>query len=98
MGGGIHEFGPVHIEPNEPAFHAAWEGRVLALQGSADDPGSPRAAASRCDSPSEQSSAHYYEDWLSAFESLLLAQGVTQPDEFAVRVKEYQDLRRDPIF
>jgi hypothetical protein len=48
--------------------------------------------------PSEQSSAHYYEDWLSAFESLLLAQGVTQPDEFAVRVKEYEDLRRDPIF
>jgi len=30
--GGMHGFGPVEPEPNEPPFHEAWEGRVLALQ------------------------------------------------------------------
>ena len=30
--GGMHGFGPVEPEPNEPPFHAPWEGRVLAMQ------------------------------------------------------------------
>ena len=30
--GGMHGFGPVEAEPNEPAFHADWEKRVLAMQ------------------------------------------------------------------
>lgn len=29
--GGMHGFGTVEPEPNEPPFHEAWEGRVLAL-------------------------------------------------------------------
>ena len=30
--GGMDGFGKVEPEPNEPAFHAPWEGRVLAMQ------------------------------------------------------------------
>ena len=30
--GGMHGFGPVEAEPNEPVFHADWERRVLAMQ------------------------------------------------------------------
>src|SRR5882724_9799476 len=30
--GGMHGFGPVEAEPNEPPFHEKWEGRVFALQ------------------------------------------------------------------
>ncbi len=30
--GGMHGFRPVKPEPNEPVFHAPWEGRVLALR------------------------------------------------------------------
>ncbi|MBV8777038.1 MAG: nitrile hydratase subunit beta, partial [Alphaproteobacteria bacterium] len=30
--GGMHGFGKVEPEPDEPPFHAAWEGRVHALQ------------------------------------------------------------------
>ena len=30
--GGMDGFGKVEVEQNEPAFHAEWEGRVLALQ------------------------------------------------------------------
>ena len=29
--GGMHGFGTVEPEPNEPVFHADWEGRALAL-------------------------------------------------------------------
>jgi nitrile hydratase len=29
--GGMHGMGPIAPEPNEPVFHAAWEGRMLAL-------------------------------------------------------------------
>ena len=32
--GGMHGFGPVEPEPDEPVFHAPWEGRVHALQRS----------------------------------------------------------------
>src|SRR5689334_6359076 len=30
--GGMQDFGPVVAEPNEPVFHATWEGRVFALR------------------------------------------------------------------
>ena len=30
--GGMHGFGKVETEPNEPPFHEPWEGRVLAMQ------------------------------------------------------------------
>ena len=29
--GGVKGFGPVKPEPNEPVFHAPWEGRVMAM-------------------------------------------------------------------
>ena len=29
--GGMHGFGPVEPEPNEPVFHAEWEKRAFAL-------------------------------------------------------------------
>ena len=29
--GGMHGMGPVEYEPNEPVFHAPWEGRAFAL-------------------------------------------------------------------
>ena len=29
--GGMHGFGPIRPEKNEPVFHARWEGRILAI-------------------------------------------------------------------
>lgn len=29
--GGMHGFGPIEIDPNEPVFHEPWEGRTFAL-------------------------------------------------------------------
>ena len=47
---------------------------------------------------SSEPPTHYYEDWLGAFESLLVARGMIEPEELTARVKEYQELRRDPVF
>ena len=30
--GGMDGFGRIEAEPDEPVFHAAWEGRVMAMQ------------------------------------------------------------------
>ena len=35
--GGMHGFGPVQHEENEPVFHEPWEGRVYAMGGGAVD-------------------------------------------------------------
>jgi hypothetical protein len=40
----------------------------------------------------------YYESWLSALESLLLARGVVTADELSKRAAEYAALERDPVF
>ena len=29
--GGMHGFGPIKIDENEPLFHDEWEGRVLGI-------------------------------------------------------------------
>lgn len=31
--GGLQDMGPVQYEKDEPAFHAAWEGRILGSTG-----------------------------------------------------------------
>ena len=43
--GGMHGFGKVEPEKDEPPFHAGWEGRVLAMQRAA--PPNARRSAGR---------------------------------------------------
>ena len=43
--GGMHGFGPVEVEPNEPVFHEEWEGRVLAMQRAMGYTGCGRSTA-----------------------------------------------------
>lgn len=73
--GGRHGFGPVVVEPNEPVFHAAWEGRVRALVSLAigrriANVDAFRHAIERLD-PVEYLSAGYYGRWLGALELLV---------------------------
>ena len=37
--GGMHGFGPIEREENEPLFHAAWEAHVRAMMALAMEPG-----------------------------------------------------------
>ncbi|HKT59870.1 MAG TPA: nitrile hydratase subunit beta [Gemmatimonadales bacterium] len=84
--GGMHGFGPVPIEPDEPVFHAAWEGRVLALQartrGRWYHLDEFRNAIERMPA-ARYLDASYYERWLTALETLLVEKGVVTREELA---------------
>jgi nitrile hydratase len=83
--GGMHGFGPVVQERDEPVFQAAWEGKVRAMMGRTRSAGyynldEFRHAIERM--PAEEYlRATYYERWLHSVETLLLEKGVITADE-----------------
>jgi nitrile hydratase len=85
--GGMHGFGPVEPEPNEPVFHEPWEGRVHALQramGVAElwtiDGG--RASLETLP-PRTYLAATYYQRWFLGLEKRVVAFGLVGADELA---------------
>jgi hypothetical protein len=80
--GGMHGFGPVVAEADEPYFHDEWEKRVLALvlamgaSGRWNIDGSRFARENR--EPSDYLSKSYYEIWLAGLETLV-AQHASEP-------------------
>ena len=78
--GGMHGFGPVEREKNEPPFHADWEARVYALATMLRRRGlfnsdELRNAIERLP-PEQYLAASYYERWLGALEMLVAEKGV----------------------
>ena len=87
--GGMHGFGRVVIEEDEPVFHAKWEGRVFAMAALANlSPNADafRHAIERMD-PLAYLSAGYYGRWLSALETRLVDEGLFEPDEVEARAR-----------
>ena len=84
--GGMHGFGPVVVEAAEPAFHAPWEGRVWAMVratvGRRYHLDELRHSIERIPA-SSYLEAGYYERWLAALESVLVARGVLSQSELA---------------
>ena len=85
--GGMHGFGSVAKEIDEPVFHAPWEGRVFALVNLALALGvgnldAFRHAIERME-PAAYLTAGYYGRWLAALQTLLIEQGVVTPAEIA---------------
>jgi nitrile hydratase beta subunit len=80
--GGVHGFGPVEPEPDEPAFHAEWERRVFALTLAMGAPGGWNIDMSRFARedrpPAEYLGMTYYEIWLAGLERLLAERGVLE--------------------
>lgn len=82
--GGMHGFGQVQVERDEPVFHERWEGVVRAMMvrntGRHFNLDEFRHAIERM--PSEEYlRASYYERWLHAVETLLLEKGVISRHE-----------------
>ena len=85
--GGMDGFGKVVPEPNEPPFHAPWEGRVLAMQRALGYAGTwqidiSRAAQERLP-PQVYLKVSYYQRWELAMESNLVERGFAGADEIA---------------
>jgi nitrile hydratase len=73
--GGVHGFGAVSAEPQEPVFHADWERRVFALTLAMGATGEWNLDASRFARenrpPNDYLDKSYYELWLAGLEQLL---------------------------
>ena len=83
--GGMHCFGPVRPESNEPLFHAAWEKRALALTLAMGATAQWNIDLSRAVRESLPPAVYlgnsYYETWIRALEVLMLERGLVTPGE-----------------
>ena len=83
--GGMHGFGPVEVEENEPVFHHRWEGRIFAMRAAARAGGltsldEMRFANESLD-PAEYLALSYYGRWMRSFELKLVDDDVLEPGE-----------------
>ena len=85
--GGMHGFGQVEAEPNEPVFHDAWEGRVYALQRAMGATGLWTIDGGRASlenlPPLAYLTASYYKRWFLGLERRVVAYGLVGEDEIA---------------
>lgn len=78
--GGLHGFGPVEVESDEPVFHARWEGRVFALTQVLDTKSIYSLDEHRHEIELMDAAAYltdgYYGRWLFAMERILDRKGI----------------------
>ncbi|MGB7287253.1 MAG: nitrile hydratase subunit beta [Salaquimonas sp.] len=74
--GGMHCYGPINAEIDEPLFHGEWEKRAMAITVAMGFTGMWNIDASRFKReslpPVEYLSSSYYQIWLAALEQLML--------------------------
>jgi nitrile hydratase beta subunit len=77
--GGLHGFGPIPYEADEPVFHETWEGRVFGMSLSLSGSDGPNLDAARHRGERLDPVAYfqngYYGRWLAAVELMLHEQG-----------------------
>jgi nitrile hydratase subunit beta len=85
--GGMHGFGKVEAEENEPVFHAEWEARCLALNRAMGAIGVWTLDESRASieelPPEIYLSSSYYRKWALGLEQRLVRLGLAGADEIA---------------
>jgi nitrile hydratase len=85
--GGMDGFGKVEKEPDEPVFHAPWEGRVLAMQRAMGYAGAWNTDMSRFAQerlpPATYLAISYYKRWALAMEMNVVERGLADADEIA---------------
>lgn len=93
--GGMHGFGPINPEPDEPVFHHEWERRAFAITVAAGFLGKwnldmSRYARERME-PAEYLSTSYYEHWIHGLELLLVEKGLLTQEEIKQRMLELSE-------
>ncbi len=85
--GGMHGFGKVEPEANEPVFHAPWEGRVLAMNRAMGSVGLWNIDIGRFSReqlpPAVYLGSSYYGKWELGLEDLCVQHGLIGEDELA---------------
>jgi nitrile hydratase len=87
--GGMHGFGPVERDANEPPFHGAWEAAVLAMMRAGGTHGvfnidEFRHSIERMP-PARYLAVTYYEKWLDGIIRLFVEKGLVGADELRAR-------------
>src|SRR5262245_39682899 len=95
--GGMHGFGPVVREENEPLYHAAWEARVQAIMRFAIWNDAFNLDAFRYGieqmEPAHYLRSTYYERWLATVEYNLVNKGIVTAEELDAWTEQ---VRREP--
>jgi nitrile hydratase len=100
--GGMHGFGHVVVERDEPVFHGAWEARVFAVTLLSSLAGNSNIDASRhameSVAPHDYLTRRYYWRWLVALEKGLLGCGALRPGEVDAEARRLKrgEARREP--
>lgn len=96
--GGMHGFGPVEREANEPVFHHDWEGRVFAMRLATPVPipGGSRNNIEQMD-PGAYLTTSYYEKWLHSRIQGCIDAGVFTAAELEARVAQWRDHPETPV-
>jgi nitrile hydratase subunit beta len=85
--GGMHGFGPIGLEANEPAFHYDWERKAFSLTLAMGATGIWNIDASRYAreslNPGEYLTSSYYQIWLAGLIKLLEERDIISADEMA---------------
>ena len=103
--GGLHGFGPVQPDPDEPVFHHAWEKRALALHVAMGLAGAytldEYRYARESLPPAELLAASYYETVIAGVEHLMLGVERTleplPPDGVAAALRQGRPSVRDAV-
>lgn len=86
--GGMHGFGPIEIDPNEPVFHAPWEGRVfamaLAMGGHFKIPLDRSRFLMESVAPIDRVALGYYERWMNRLFQVSEMRDILSKDEVRV--------------
>jgi nitrile hydratase len=98
--GGMHGLGPIAPEPDEPIFHAAWEGRVLALTLAVGAWGrwnidASRHARERIPGP-DYLRMSYYEKWLAGLVEMMVTAGLVTGREIEAGEPAKGGMRASP--
>jgi nitrile hydratase beta subunit len=99
--GGMHGFGPIEREPNEPSFHADWEKAVLVMNlagmvGRVYNLDEFRHGVERMDQ-ARYLRTSYYEHWLASIERLLVEKGVVDAKELEERTRHFEQNPNAPL-
>jgi nitrile hydratase len=94
--GGMHGFGPIEYEANEPRFHAAWEAHVAAINNRARrglglyNNDEFRYGIEQMQ-PGDYLRASYFERWLASIEYNLVQKGILSRGELDARIELLRD-------
>ena len=99
--GGMHGFGPVRVEKDDPPFHRPWEGRVYAMMQAGFRRGffnvDEMRRAIESLPPSQYLSSGYYERWLAALRILLEEKGLLTSAEIEATLARIAAQPAEPI-